>query len=81
MSASKFGWKVGDIAAYTYRSAKHPKGRVTAVHAASTRAASTVHIAPAPAYRFGEGTITRHMDKIRHGTLTAADRRRTEKKA
>lgn len=71
-----FGWKVGDTAAYTYRSAKHPKGKVTAVHPGTTRKTATVTIEPAPAYRFGEGRITRHMDKIRHASLTAADRKK-----
>lgn len=76
-----FGWKVGDTVAYTYRSAKHPKGKVTAVHPGTTRKTAAVTIEPAPAYRFGEGKITRHVDKIKHGTLTAADRKPAKQKA
>lgn len=71
---STFGWKVGMTAGYTYRSAKAPKGRVTAVHPGSTKATATVTIAPAPKFRYGEGHITRHMDKIHHATLSASDK-------
>lgn len=75
-----FGWKVGMIAGYTYRSAKAPKGRVTAVHPGSTKATAAVTIAPAPKFRYGEGHITRHMDKIHHATLSASDKVSVKKK-
>lgn len=79
--ASTFGWKSGDDALYSYRSAKSPKGVVTAVHPGTTRKNATVTIEPAPKFRFGEGKITRHVDKISHTTIGAADRVPVKKKA
>lgn len=66
-----FGWHVGDKVSYTYRyynggSHGYAHGTVTAVHKGTTRHNTTVSIRPDTGFRFGEGIITRHIDKIRH---------------
>lgn len=63
---SSYGWKTGQLAGYTYRSAKSPQGRVAGVHPGTTRNNTTVTISPAPGFRFGEGSITRHITKVHH---------------
>lgn len=64
---SNFGWKRGDVANYTYRSAKAPQGVVTKVEGGSTKKEAKVTINPYPHWRYGEGKITRHIDKVSHG--------------
>lgn len=68
---SNFGWKVGDVAAYTYRSAKNPHGTVTSVHEGTTRNNAYVIIKPYKHWRFGEGSIKRYIANIRHSTKPA----------
>lgn len=63
---SSFGWKVGDLCGYVYRSAPSPEGRVTAVHPGTTRDTATVTISPAPGFAYGEGLITRKISGIHH---------------
>lgn len=79
---SSFGWHPGQPAGYDYRSAKDPEGTVANVTPGTTRANATVRINPAPGYRFGEGQITRHMDKIHHiSGFSARARAPVKKKA
>lgn len=63
---SSFGWAVGDLCGYVYRSAPGPEGRVAVVHPGTTRDTAWVEIDPAPGFRYGEGRIRRKISDIRH---------------
>lgn len=63
---STFGWKAGQKAGYTYRTAKSPQGTVRSVTPGTTRKTAKVSIQPAPGNNFKGGRITRHLDKIHH---------------